>query len=357
MEDSTVYPLQENEVMKQKLSTFRETLMTLKKGTSTQDFQRIKNKFDELKLQMSQVERLKEEVDEKQHIQSEVDEEHVIPFTSRLITVNPATEEMSRELFSILPTSKKKDASGENIVNREEETEINRFTSAMKNEREINALPTPFTNEPSFMQLRNLANSVTPLLQKQEIIAQDEPIEDKETERQKRHFNSRYFQMIDTHPDRIYNGLYKNVVDKEYFQFKNTEQNLINDSKENYQLSERKGEVEKTNQLEHANEDLTTAHHKHIANDSKNNHYSSDIISEIGTPDISASIEGTTESLNTAPPILTESTNEIEMQPIISELNEIERTMPSEEIVTDSITSDVESKKQKGSFLFNLFRK
>ena len=86
MEDSTSNTLQEIDKLKSKISSYRDTLMTLKMGTSLEDYLTMKNEFEALKSQISFIEGLTQKMDEEQHSQNEVYEEQTFHLISRYNT-------------------------------------------------------------------------------------------------------------------------------------------------------------------------------------------------------------------------------------------------------------------------------
>ena len=114
----------------------------------------------------------------------------------------------------------------------------------------INNQLSPVSNQPSYMQLRNLASQVIQPQKKEENIAPYEPTEYIANQKEQRHFNQRYFQSINTHPNHIYNGLYKNTSGKASLHFKNTAENQkfpISDFRKSDPSSHITNEPEKTN--------------------------------------------------------------------------------------------------------------
>lgn len=315
MEDSKYYTLQEIEKLKLKILTYKDTLMTLKVGTSMEDYLFMKSEFDVLKKQISYIEDLKETMDEKQHTQNEVYEEQVEQLSFQLAALNQTVEEMNQEILSIL----NKLTFSKGTI--QEETHVNKSTIIVTHSDEItpiNNQSSIVSNQPSYMQLRNLASQV---IQPQK--NQIEHTEYKENQKQQRHFNLRYFQSINTHPNNIYNGLYKNTTDKESLHFKNFSENPdipINDFGNSH-------------------------HYSHITNEPEKTNTSSPINS---VPE-----NVNTASLNPIEPISSESVT----VSTTSESTYIEPVIPIEKIKKHAESSDVESKKQKNSLLFNIFRK
>ena len=225
MEDSTFYTLQEIGELKQKISAYRDTLMTLKMGTSLEDYLIMKSEFDVLKTQISHVAGLTDTMDEKQYTQNEAYEEQVKQFSVQLAALNQTVEEMNQEILSIsnkLIRSKGEEISENNTATKHEEThanQSNKIVTRMNDITPINNQTSPVSNQPSYMQLRNLASQVIQPQKNEENIAPIEPTDYIANQKEQRHFNQRYFQSINTHPNHIYNGLYKNTSGKASLHF------------------------------------------------------------------------------------------------------------------------------------------
>ena len=68
MEDSKLYSTQGIEKLKQQIEGYKDTLTSLKMGTSIEDYLFMKMDFDEIKTQMALLEELNETIDDKQKI-------------------------------------------------------------------------------------------------------------------------------------------------------------------------------------------------------------------------------------------------------------------------------------------------
>lgn len=203
MEESTTYTLQEIEKLKLKISGYRNTLMTLKMGTSFEDFQMMKNEFETLKSQLTYIEDLTKTMEEKQHTQNVIYEEQARQFEFQIASLNKTVEEMGKEIVLI---SKKlnnvKDVKVEEVKQEQpsaEKPNAPKPASTMKyihNGTPENVPAPSLPNQPSYMQLRNLTNQVIQLQKEEENKKPVEQIEYKADQADERYFNQRYFQTI-----------------------------------------------------------------------------------------------------------------------------------------------------------------
>lgn len=218
MEESTTYTLQEIEKLKLKISGYRNTLMTLKMGTSFEDFQMMKNEFEALKSQLTYIEDLTKTMEEKQQTQTVIYEEQAKQFEMQIASLNKTVEKMGKEIILI---SKKLNSVKEEKVEEEkkaqplaEKTSAPRPDSTMKylqNGTQENVPAPALPNQPSYMQLRNLTNQVIQLQNEEEKTKPEERIEYKADQIDDRYFNQRYFQTINqqTHQNVNRNSLNK----------------------------------------------------------------------------------------------------------------------------------------------------
>ncbi|MEK4387501.1 hypothetical protein MKZ25_17275 [Solibacillus sp. FSL W7-1464] len=206
MEESTTYTLQEIEKLKLKISGYRNTLMTLKMGTSFEDFQMMKNEFEALKSQLTYIEDLTKTMEEKQQTQTVIYEEQAKQFEMQIASLNKTVEKMGKEIVLIskkLNNVKEEKAEEEkNVQPSAEKFSAPKPDSTMKylqNGTQENVPVPALPNQPSYMQLRNLANQVIQLQKEDEKPKTEEPIEYKADQVDERYFNQRYFQTIN-HP-------------------------------------------------------------------------------------------------------------------------------------------------------------
>lgn len=219
MEESTTYTLQEIEKLKLKISGYRNTLMTLKMGTSFEDFQMMKNEFETLKSQLTYIEDLTKTMEEKQHTQNVIYEEQAKQFEFQIASLNKTVEEMGKEI--VLISKKLNNVKEEKVEEKAqplaEKTNAQKPASSMKyiqNGTRENVPAPALPNQPSYMQLRNLTNQVIQLQKEEENKKPAEHIEYKLDQADERYFNQRYFQTINhpTHQNVNRNNLNKAIL-------------------------------------------------------------------------------------------------------------------------------------------------
>lgn len=223
MEESTTYTLQEIEKLKLKISGYRNTLMTLKMGTSFEDFQMMKHEFEILKRQLTYIEDLTKTMEEKQHTQNEIYEEQAKQFSLQIASLNKTVEEMGKEI--ILISKKLNNVKEEKTGERKKEQPFDEKASALKPATTMKYIhngtpenvPAPVVpNQPSYMQLRNLTNQVIELQKEEEKAKPEEHIEYKADQIEEGYFNQRYFQTINRHTNQNKN---RNSLNKASLQF------------------------------------------------------------------------------------------------------------------------------------------
>lgn len=306
MEDATSNTLQEIEKLKQKISGYRDTLMTLKVGTSFEDYLIMKKEFELLKSQISYIEDLTKTMDEKQNTQNEMYEEQVRQFAFQLSLLHQTVEELSQKIVEI--SNKLIISEDEEILEDPTETinsatdvsELDKLTKSSDDIKPTKNQPSVVSNQPSYMQLRNLGK---PLL-KQE---QQEKIEpEKNTQYQDYQIGQRYSQFINNHSN---------------FQFQSfaNEQNAhTNNLRKDYYFRR-----------------LTTEMEKQSAN-----------------PPLPNLNEAANEEVR---PAITSEPNE--NSAVIEQQNRFPHGVPIQKVNKQEEVIEVESKKQKNSFFSNIFRK
>ena len=180
-------------------------------GTSLEDYLIMKNEFESLKKQISFIEGLTQTMDEKQQTQNELYEERIKLFSLQLAELKHNVKEMKQEIFTIL---------NEISINKHEADSVKDSSSVqMKNDsNNSNDKLTP-TNEiqptdnqssivstrPSYNQLRNLTNQVLQPQKNHENIDSFEETVFIGNQKDQRYFNQQYFQTISSHPNYTYN--------------------------------------------------------------------------------------------------------------------------------------------------------
>ncbi|KOY80346.1 hypothetical protein I6G82_21060 [Lysinibacillus macroides] len=235
MKDSKLYSIQELEELKQRIEAYKEALTSLKKENSIEDYLYMKNEFDGLKTQIVHLKSLTETLDEKQNSQIKGYEEQIQLLTSQVGSLNQTIEEMNREILTVLnklltlettaaqKTPSKPSSTIPNLLQRK---------SMMTQAANQASLP-PKSNEPSYKMLQGLAGKAI----NTQLNFTHSPPSTSQNEQpmyrpEERHFNQQYFQSINTHPNQIYNGLYRNTNVGSTFHFRNaaeTQEIPIND--------------------------------------------------------------------------------------------------------------------------------
>ncbi|MFJ7737012.1 hypothetical protein ACIQ2D_11795 [Lysinibacillus sp. NPDC097287] len=222
MEDPKLYSAQEIEKLKQKIATYRETLTTLKKETSIEDYLLIKSEFDKFKKQVSHLDGLTKTMDVKKNMHIGEYEEQVKQISNQIDFLNQTVEEINQEILLILKKI---------ITNEDNELTDNKIAPAghrnfSKNDTNSKTMREATTHnqisitntQPSFKLLQSLAGKAIEI---QNIGKPTPGLETQAPPPEARHFNQQYFQLTGTHPSQIYNGLYKNTTMESTLQFKN----------------------------------------------------------------------------------------------------------------------------------------
>ncbi|MGE7109853.1 hypothetical protein, partial [Lysinibacillus sp. NPDC047702] len=226
MENSKLYSTQDIAKLKEKIETYRETLTSLKMGTSIEDYLFMKKEFDGLKTQIAHLEGLTETLDDRQNSQIKGYEEQIKQLSTQIELLNRTIEEMNQEILIVLkklltmevneapaptttPSIEKHSPLISNVVQRQPRIAMAQDQS------------TSTSKQPSYRLLQNLAGKAT---NKQLDLNHNILSSGAEHQRnipEERHFNQHYFQSVNTHPGQIYNGLYRNTNTESTFHFKN----------------------------------------------------------------------------------------------------------------------------------------
>jgi len=224
MENSKLYSTQDIEKLKQKIEAYKDTLTSLKMGTSIEDYLFMKRDIDEIKTQMAFLEELTETIDDKQkNSQIRGYEEQIKLLSAQIESLNQSIEEMNREILKVLKklltienaealtTPPKTEKTSKFIVNGAQRDPI--ITQSINQS-------TITSTQPSYKMLQSLAGKAT---NTQLDVNNGTPSTRNGNQKdvpEERHFNQQYFQSINTHPSQIYNGLYRNTTTESTFHFK-----------------------------------------------------------------------------------------------------------------------------------------
>ncbi|MGE7946089.1 hypothetical protein [Lysinibacillus sp. NPDC093688] len=224
MENSKLYCTQDIEKLKQKIEAYKDTLTSLKTGTSIEDYLFMKMDFDGIKTQMALLEGQTETIDDKQNSQIGGNEEQIKLLSAQIESLNQTIEEMNQEILRVL----NKLLTSENTEAPTTTHKTENTSKFIANGAQRDLIITQTTSQsaitskqPSYKMLQSLAGKA---INAQLDGNNDIPSAHNGNQRnvpEERHFNQQYFQSINTHPSQIYNGLYRNTTTKSSFHFKN----------------------------------------------------------------------------------------------------------------------------------------
>lgn len=323
--NTKLYAIQDIERLKQQIAAYRETLITLKKGTSIEDYLYMKREFDGFKTQIAHLEGLTGTIDGKQSMQTEEYKEQVKQMSIQIDSLNQTVEEMNQEISLVLTRlmmNTGHEVTDKTIapVNNNTSVHVADNTWSSIGETPQSNNPSLLTNKPpSFKQLKILAGTAIFTQKEQENELPVAHNENPGKQPEEHHFNHQYFQSISTHPSHIYNGLYRNATPTSTFHFK--------DESPKYEIP--------INMYDHT-ENPTIAPADEPANAS------------VETAEAPAQIEPAIEEhqeVQTIPP-----PEELDVQAELSE----EISVQAE---STSATTHEDNKKEKHSLFFNIFRK
>ena len=223
MEDSKLYSTQDIEKLKEKIDSYKETLTTLKMGTSIEDYLFMKNEFEDLKKQIVHLEGLTETIDGKHSMQIKEYEEQVKQLSIHIESLNQAIEEMNQEILAVLNKliTVENNIPKDNFPTNVDEISVKSIAlpsrKLLEKIEQTTVQPPLPTTEPSYKFLQDLAGKAFNMNNGIPFTPNDNPVQKQE----ERHFNQHYFQSINTHPSQIYNGLYRNTTAESTFHFKN----------------------------------------------------------------------------------------------------------------------------------------
>ncbi|MFF2796266.1 hypothetical protein [Lysinibacillus xylanilyticus] len=224
MEDSKLYCTQDIEKLKQKIEAYKDTLTSLKTGTSIEDYLFMKMDFDGIKTQMALLEGLTETIDDKPNSQIGGYDEQIKLLSAQIESLNQTIEEMNLEILKVL----NKLLTTENTEATTTTPKTENTSKSIANGVQSDPIITQTTSQsavalkqPSYKMLQSLAGKAR---NAQLDVKNGIPSAHNGNQRNvpdDRHFNQQYFQSINTHPNEIYNGLYRNTTTEPTIHFKN----------------------------------------------------------------------------------------------------------------------------------------
>ncbi|MCY9549216.1 hypothetical protein [Lysinibacillus xylanilyticus] len=224
MEDSKLYCTQDIEKLKQKIEAYKDTLTSLKTGTSIEDYLFMKMDFDGIKTQMALLEGLTETIDVKPNSQTGSYDEQIKLLSAQIESLNQTIEEMNLEILKVL----NKLLTTENTEATTTTPKTENTSKSIANGVQSDPIITQTTSQsavalrqPSYKMLQSLAGKAR---NAQLDVNNGIPSAHNGNQRnvpEDRHFNQQYFQSINTHPNQIYNGLYRNTTTESTIHLKN----------------------------------------------------------------------------------------------------------------------------------------
>jgi len=226
MEESKLYTTQEIENLKQKIEAYRESLSSLKTGSSIEDFLYMKQGFDGLKTQIAHLEGITETLDTKQNSYIKGYDDQIRLLSIQIESLNQTMEEMNQEILAVL--KKLVTVEGNDTTTISPSIKLPSQTSPTHLPRQQPRMTqtvdkTTITSaQPSYRLLQSLAGKAINHQQNVNNNGAPPPHNDQQIAKpEERHFNQQYFQSINTHPSHIYNGLFRNTSVESTFHFKN----------------------------------------------------------------------------------------------------------------------------------------
>lgn len=220
MTDAELYSSQDIEQLKQRIAIYRDTLLTLKTGNTTDDYHFIKNELNDFKSQVSQLEEEMKRLKDNRSIKVEEYEHLLNLFSRQLGSLNQAVEEVNHDL-SIVMKKQLNDLPekvDESIIVQDSvaaENQMHERISIEEKKQKTEQIPLPSNRPssrlPSFKQLQSLAGKPRfgQDVPSHTTHVENIPMQNNDVELQTIH-NYR-FPVAGNHPNHIYNGLYRKV--------------------------------------------------------------------------------------------------------------------------------------------------
>lgn len=204
MVNSKFYTTEEIEQLKLRILAYRNLLYTLKTSTSMEDYLQIKDEFEEMKKKISEMDFLQDHVEDVQLTQPVEHNNQVEQFTLQLTSLNQMVEEVIAVLTTLIPGPEKKESNDEVTFMDKMKAELERPNESTPTKKQAAVI-----NQPSYRQLKKLANEVSHL---ETIEESKEPLEENNyIPRQQSHFNTAFFQSLNKQTNNSYTGLHKNM--------------------------------------------------------------------------------------------------------------------------------------------------
>jgi len=220
MGNSKLYTAQDIEVLKQKITSYRDTLNALKTGSSIDGYLFIKNEFNDFKSQISHLGGQAEIMNDKQSAQIEGYEQQVKQFSVQINSLNQTVKELNQDISLII--NKIGNDSRNDFIEP-----INALVDAQDNSKELvgnfikeTIQPKDQTSISSFQQsnrppsFKQLQYLVTKANEIQESPSDATPIASHDIQKKypgEQQYSNKVFPSTDINPSQLYNGRSRNI--------------------------------------------------------------------------------------------------------------------------------------------------
>lgn len=207
MADAKLYSVQDIEMLKQKIATYRDTLTTLKSGNAIDDYLFMKSELTGFKKQVSHLEEVMERLNDKRSTQIEEYEQQIETFSQQMGSLNQTVEELNQD-FPVVMDQLISDRSGnvittgdmqdsKNTYQNADEIEVIEVTPQLEEKAPVSSIRQS-NQPPSFKYLQSLMSRANDI---QEVPSTVTPTASIHQVSGKPSFPS-----IGSHPNQIYNG-------------------------------------------------------------------------------------------------------------------------------------------------------
>lgn len=234
MADVKLYSAQDIEQLKQKIATYRDTLMTIKAGNSIDDYLFMKSELNGFKKQVSQLEEVMERIDDNRSVQVDEYEQQIEKFSRQMGSLNQTVEELNQDLSIVMKKllndrPEKSNDLGQvkdsvKTVNKGDENILIEET-IQKNDQPPNTIIQSSNSLPSFKQLQSLVGKSIDSQDVTSAVVPSVSIGIQDNNLEQRPIPKHRFPTAGSYPNQIHNGLYRNVNRVTAIHFTNASKN------------------------------------------------------------------------------------------------------------------------------------
>ena len=159
MRDEELSPTHDIELLKQKITLYKDTLTTLKTGDSIEDYQFLKNEFQHFKTKITNFADVIENMDEKQNKQIKGYKQEIKNLSTQIDSLNLIVEELNQNFLLVMKTQNSNQGKPKfNLPNQ--------LTPSRKQsipEGNFTQQPPPSNATPTYKQLQNIGTRMQSL--------------------------------------------------------------------------------------------------------------------------------------------------------------------------------------------------